>query len=109
MSERLGVDEVVAAYIEAVGCRDAVRRDQLIVAAVSERFVFCSGSGESHGRDKFAAAIEAVHELVPPGAVLARTSPIEAHHGRLRFAWRFEDPISGDGFDDLPHGALLRG
>ena len=39
--ERRPIDEVVAAYIAAVGCRDERLRRELIEAAVSEKFVFC--------------------------------------------------------------------
>ena len=109
VSERRQLEEVVAAYVAAVGCRDQTLRHQLIEAAVSESFVFCSSAGESHGRDAFFAAIDAVQARVPPGAVLARSTPIEEHHGRTRFGWRFEDPTTGHSFDEQPFGAHLRG
>lgn len=85
------------------------QRRELIAAAVSGTFVFCSGSGESRGRDEFAAAIEAVQALVPAGAVLTRTTRIEEHHGRVRFGWRFRDPVTGDSFEDYPFAGFLRG
>src|SRR5215213_7392199 len=109
MGEGRQLDEVVAAYIAAVGCRDHARRAELIEAAVSESFEFCSSAGESHGRDGFFAAIDAVQARVPPGAVLARSTPIDEHHGRARFGWRFEDPTTGMSFDDHPFGPYLRG
>lgn len=109
VGERQSLDEVVAAYIAAVGCRDGTLRHELIEAAVSEAFVFCSSAGESHGREAFFDAIDAVQARVPPGAVLARSSPIDGHHGRARFGWRFEDPVTGRSFDEQPFGVYLRG
>ena len=109
MTESERLDDVIAAYVAAVGCRDAAHREQLIESAVSESFVFCSGAGESHGRDAFSAAIEAVHGLLPADAVLARTTPIEEHHGRVRFGWSFQNPASGDSFDQHPFAGFLSG
>ena len=109
VGERRPLDEVVAAHIAAVGCRDERLRRELIEAAVSEEFVFCSSVGESHGRDEFFDAIDAVQARVPPGSVLARSTPIDEHHGRARFGWRFEDPETGTSFDDQPFGVYLRG
>jgi hypothetical protein len=106
---RRPLDEVVAAYIAAVGCREERLRRELIEAAVSEKFVFCSSVGESHGRDEFFDAIDAVQGRVPPGSVLARSTPIDEHHGRARFGWRFEDPETGTSFDEQPFGVYLRG
>jgi hypothetical protein len=100
---------VIAAYVAAVGCRDAAHREELIEAAVSNSFVFCSGAGESHGRDAFSAAFEAVHALLPADAVLARTTPIEEHHGRVRYGWSFQDQASGDFFDQHPFAGFLKG
>ena len=109
MGERRPLDEVVAAYIAAVGYRDERLRRELIEAAVSETFVFCSGVGESHGRDEFFDAIDGVQARVPPGSVLATSTPIDEHHGRARCGWRFEDPETGASFDEQPFGAYLRG
>jgi hypothetical protein len=109
VSLRRPLDEVVAAYVAAVGCRDEELRRALIEAAVSEAFVFCSSVGEAHGRDGFFDAIDAVQARVPPGSVLARSTAIEEHHGRARFGWRFEDPGTGTSFDEQPFGAYLRG
>ena len=109
VGERRPIDEVVAAYIAAVGCRDEMLRRELIEAAVSDEFVFCSSVGESHGRNGFFDAIDAVQARVPPGSVLARSTPIDEHHGRARFGWRFEDPATGKSFDEQPFGVYLRG
>jgi hypothetical protein len=89
----------------APALQDQVLRRALIEAAGSESFVFCSSVGESHDRDAFFAAIDGV----PPGAVLARSTPIEEHHGRTRFGWRFEDPTTGTSFDERPFGVYSRG
>ena len=109
MGDRRRLDEVVADYIAAVGCRDPQQRGELIAASVSEAFVFCSGSGEFHGRGGFFDAIDGVQALVPKGAVLTRATPIEEHHGRVRFGWCFEDSATGRSFDDQPFGGFLRG
>jgi hypothetical protein len=103
------VEDVVDDYVAAVGCRDPGRRSELIDGAVGESFVFCSGSGEARGRVGFAEAIAAVQALLPPHAVLTRSTPIEEHHGRLRFGWSFVDARTKDGYDDQPFGGFLRG
>ena len=109
MAERRRLEDVVADYIAAVGCRDPQRRRELIASSVSERFVFCSGSGEAHGPVAFSDAIDAVQARVPSGAMLTRSTPIEEHHGRVRFGWCFEDSATGRSFDDQPFGGFLRG
>ena len=103
------IEEVVEDYVAAVGCREPDRRRELIDAAVGEHFVFCSGSGESHGRVAFSEAIGSVHAVLPADAVLMRSTPIEAHHGRLRFGWCFVDPATRCTYDDQPFGGFLRG
>ena len=96
------VDEVVANYIAAVGCRDGAARRELIRRAVSDDVVFSSGSGVFHGRAEFSDELEQVHAKLPSGAVLARSTPIEEHHGRLRFGWCFCDGATGEPFE-VPH------
>jgi hypothetical protein len=103
------LEDVVADYIAAVGCRDAGRRRELIDRAVGSAFVFCSGRGESRGRAAFDAAIKAVQALLPPGAVLTRSTPIEEHHRRLRFGWCFVDWTTRGTYDDQPFRGLMRG
>jgi hypothetical protein len=72
-------------------------------------FVFCSGSGEVQGRVAFSEAIAAVQAVLPPEAVLTRTTPIKKHHGRLRFGWCFVDLTTKRSYDDQPFGRSLRG
>ena len=62
-----------------------------------------------HGRAEFSDELEQVHAKLPPGAVLARCTPIEEHHGRLRFGWCFRDGATGETFDASPFAGFLRG
>ena len=109
MDDRRQLDDVVADYIAAVGCRDQEMRRELIAASVSDGFVFCSGSGVFNGRTEFFDAVEQVQARLPAGAVLTRSTPIEEHHGRLRFGWCFRDEATGQTFNDRPFAGFLRG
>jgi hypothetical protein len=67
MDRAATLDEVVANYIAAVGCRDGAARRELIRRAVSDDFVLSSGSGVFHGCAEFSDELEQVHAKLPPG------------------------------------------
>lgn len=79
-------DRLADAYIAAWNERDADRRRELIAATWTEdaRYVDPIVAGEGHdGIDAMIAGVLAQ----AGGHAFRRTSPVDAHHDRVRFGW----------------------
>ena len=97
--------QVLKAYGDAWREVDAAKRRTLLEIAWAEDGLYQDPSGEARGRDSLHAHIGQVHAQFP-GARIELTSGADAHHDRIRFAWRMvmadgTVPIQGIDFGRL--------
>ena len=87
------LDHMLAAWNE----RDPARVRTHLERAVAPDVVFVDPSIDLQGIDDFEANVHEVHRQLP-GAVYARTSAVDSHHGLHRYSWL----ISREGEEILP-------
>ncbi|MCR9107921.1 nuclear transport factor 2 family protein [Marivita sp. XM-24bin2] len=83
--------QVLKAYCDAWCARDEEDRRALLEEAWAEDGLYQDPSGEARGRDSLVAHIGQVHAQFP-GAQIELTTGVDAHHDRIRFAWRMMLP-----------------
>jgi hypothetical protein len=79
--------QVLKAYGDAWGEVDTDKRRALLEIAWADDGLYQDPGGEALGRDSLHAHIGAVLGQFP-GARIELTSGVDAHHDRIRFAWR---------------------
>ena len=87
------LQEVVAAYMAAWNETDEGKRRRLLEVAWADDGTYTDPQSDVAGREALVALIGGMHAQMP-GARIDVTSKTDAHHDKLRFAWRF---ASGDG------------
>lgn len=103
----------VDGYLAAYGEPDAQRRAELIAAVWADDGQLLDPPLTGEGHDGIGAAAEALQQQFP-GHAFRRTSGVDAHHDRLRFAWELVGPdggavLTGADFGELaPDGRLRR-
>jgi hypothetical protein len=85
--------ELVDRYIAIWNETDAAARHNLIAWTYTEDARYLDPVLQGEGRDGIDAMVKAVHERFP-GHKFTRTSDVDAHHDRARFAWEL-GPASG--------------
>jgi hypothetical protein len=78
--------ETIDTYCAAWSESDPAARLALLRASCAEDVVYLDPRGQADGIEALAATIADVLAS-RPGARVVRTSAIDAHHGRARFAW----------------------
>jgi SnoaL-like domain len=86
--------------LSAWNTRDSALLSQVVKAALTSDFEFCDPPHDIRGHAAFIAMVEefwAKHSE----CTIARTSAIDAHHDRARYAWAITFPAGHqfDGFD----------
>ena len=79
--------ELIAIYCAAWSEPDIARRRELLERVWDENAIYTDPSVHLDGRAALADHIAGVMQKYP-GATVAPTSVIDAHHGWLRFAWQ---------------------
>jgi hypothetical protein len=106
------IDEIMAAFEASLNERDEQERRRFAELAVADDFVFTGISAQVESREAFVDLMGTVHKKYPPGTQIVRSSAVDVHHGRLRYAWegRMADGSarsSGEHFGELgPDGRL---
>lgn len=87
-------------YLRAWQSGDEAVIRPAIEASLSEDVIWCDPVHDVVGRDAVVAMIVDFHAGMP-GAVLARASAFDAHHGRYRYAWTIHvgDELFLEGLD----------
>jgi hypothetical protein len=104
---------IVEAYCEAWNVAEDTERRRLLGQSCADAVTYTDPKTDLAGRDALAAHIARV-QAARPGSRIARTSRVDLHHGRLRFAWRLADSagqtvVEGVDFCELAaDGRLLR-
>src|SRR4051812_29942415 len=93
MTEQLTLDATTAVdrYLAALNEPDAVRRRRLIEQAWSPHGSLTDPPLVGDGHEGLAAVGDALHEHYA-GHRFERTSEVDEHHGRYRFAWALVGP-----------------
>ena len=81
------MSQVLKAYSAAWSEPDADKRRSLLIESWAEDGLYQDPASEAIGRDSLHALIGKVHARFP-GARIELTSGVDAHHDRIRFAWR---------------------
>jgi hypothetical protein len=97
--------EVVDAYCEAWNVADAAPRQRLLEKSWADTATYTDPRTDLAGRDALCAHIARV-QSGRPGSRILRTSGIDLHHGRLRFAWKLVDPAGGTVIEGVDFGEL---
>ncbi len=98
-TEQAKLNALVDAYCVCWRVADAAERQRALVAALTADVHYCDPTADVHGLDALSAHIGRMLQRFPNAEVL-RTSPVDAHHDRGRFAWRMvldasQPPASG--------------
>jgi SnoaL-like domain len=80
-------------YLEAYCETDAARRDELVARAWAENGELIDPPLDASGRSAISALADVVDQHYP-GHTFRRTSGIDAHHDRARYAWEL---VGADG------------
>ena len=80
------VAEVVAEYVAAWGETDAEKRQALIERAWAEDGSYVDPVADIEGRGALSELIAGFHAQ-SPGSTIVKTSGIDQHHDKIRFAW----------------------
>jgi hypothetical protein len=94
-------NELIDRYIAAWNEADSQRRKELIERTWTEDSTYLDPMVQGAGRGGIDAMIEAVQKQFA-GLKFRRTSEVDAHHDRLRFAWELgpaEGPAVAGGVD----------
>lgn len=87
----MAVEDVIAEYSAAWSQTDAGARMDMLRRTVVEDVLYCDPGAQVTGLPAVSDVIAGVQGQFP-GAVLVRTSVVDAHHDCIRFAWAFLDP-----------------
>jgi hypothetical protein len=104
---------IVEAYCEAWNVSDEAQRRRLLGDSCAVDVAYVDPKTDLAGRDALLAHIARV-QAGRPGSRILRTSGVDLHHGRLRFAWKLADAsgrtvVEGVDFCELaPDGRLCR-
>jgi SnoaL-like domain len=96
------LDDLIDAYCAAWSEPDADHRREILAAVWADSATYTDPTVELSGVDALIVHIGKVLAR-RPGAKVARTSAVDAHHGLARFAWRV---VQADG-SLLPEGIDL--
>src|SRR4051812_44031709 len=107
MNEQLTLDATAAVdrYLAALNEPDAVRRRRLIEQAWTPHGSLTDPPLVGEGHDGLAAVGDAFHEHYA-GHRFERTSAVDEHHGRYRFAWALLGPDGSTAVTGLDTGIL---
>jgi SnoaL-like domain len=106
------VTELVDRYIAMWNETDVGRRRNLIARTFASDASYLDPLLRGDGRDGIDALVKAVHEKYP-GHKFARTSEVDSHNDRARFAWELAPDggpflVKGIDFATLSGDGLLR-
>ena len=101
----MSTEETVAAYLAAWNEPDASARRGLLERCWAAAGTYTDPMSHVDGRDALAAHIAQFQQQMP-GARIARTSGIDEHHGRVRFAWSLRPPDGAPPIDGIDIGEL---
>ena len=87
----MSVEETIAEYSAAWSQTDAASRMAMLRRTVAEDVPYRDPGAHVTGLDALSDVIAGVQAQFP-GAVLVRTSAVDAHHDCMRFSWAFLDP-----------------
>ena len=98
----MSTPECFANLLAAWNERDPAAMRRLVDGGVTADVEFCDPQHSIKGIDAFAAMVKAFQDK-NPGVTLIRTSVIDRHHDRARYAWAVVYPNGGrfDGFDSV--------
>ena len=87
------------AYCACWRVADAAERQRALVAALTADAHYCDPTADVRGLDALSDHIGRMLQRFP-NAEVQRTSPVDAHHGMGRFAWRMvldasQPPVTG--------------
>ncbi len=107
------LEQLIATYCSAWSELDAARREQMLDAVWAEGATYIDPSVRAAGKSELIEHIARVQARYP-GAQVVRTSALDAHHARLRFAWaaRLADGtplVDGVDFAELSGDGKLHG
>jgi hypothetical protein len=107
MTDQLTLDATTAVdrYLAALNEPDAVRRRGLIEQAWTPHGSLTDPPLVGEGHDGLAAVGDALHEHYA-GHRFERTSQVDEHHGRYRFAWALIGPDGSTAVTGLDTGIL---
>jgi hypothetical protein len=107
MTEQLTLDATTAVdrYLAALNEPDAVRRRRLIEQAWTPQGSLTDPPIEGAGYDGLAGVGDALHHAYA-GHRFERTSAVDVHHGRYRFAWSLVGPGGDVAVTGLDTGML---
>jgi hypothetical protein len=103
----------IEAYCEAWNVADEAHRRRLLGESCADDVAYTDPRTDLAGRGALVAHIARV-QAGRPGSRIVRTSGVDLHHGRLRFAWKLADAaggtvVEGVDFCELaPDGRLRR-
>lgn len=80
------IAEVVADYVAAWGETDASKRGALLERAWADGGAYVDPIADISGRAALSELIAGFHAQ-SPGASIVKTSGIDQHHDKIRFAW----------------------
>jgi hypothetical protein len=107
MTEQLTVDATTAVdrYLAALNEPNAVRRRRLIEKAWTPAGSLIDPPIDGEGYDGLAGVGDALHHAYA-GHRFERTSAVDVHHGRYRFAWALIGPNGESVITGMDTGAL---
>lgn len=89
----MAIEDVIAEYSAAWSQTDPDERMLMLRRTVVDDVPYCDPGAKVVGLEALSEVIAAVQGQFP-GAVLVRTSAVDAHHDCIRFAWAFRSPDS---------------
>ncbi|HWA13682.1 MAG TPA: nuclear transport factor 2 family protein [Burkholderiales bacterium] len=103
---------IVEAYCQAWNVADEGQRRRLLDDSCADDVSYTDPKTDLAGREALLAHIARV-QAGRPGSGIARTSGVDLHHGRLRFAWKLADAagrtvVEGVDFCELAADGRLR-
>lgn len=93
-------DAAVDAFVNAVNASDEKTRAEELAKAVTEDVVFFGPEREEafENRDQLGEYLGKIGEMVPPGTKVVRTTPVDEHHGQVRWSLVFRLPDGTDAY-----------
>lgn len=87
----MALEHIIDTYCAAWSQEEAQQRRALLLSVWSEGATYTDPTVHAAGAEELLAHIAGLRTKYP-GARIARTSDVDAHHGIARFAWTFVMP-----------------
>ncbi len=108
-------EAAVDAFVKAVMTSDEETRNEELSTAVTEDVVFFGPEPHEafESRHQLSDYVAQVSQALPPGTTVLRTTPVDDHHGQVRWGMVFRLPDGTDayrfeGFGEGQEGRLRR-